>query len=143
MSNDLFGVVAVLIVVGLGVVAFTPAFASGSDRVTAVDTLAVDYSGEQSVSESGLRYADSVTVTNDSGATLDSGVDYRWNETAGNVSFVNTSATTANESVDVQYQYRQADSRQQTIGTVVESLGTPLVFLLFLLAGGYVFRELV
>jgi hypothetical protein len=142
MSNDLFGVVAVLLVVGVGVVAFTPAFASGSDRVTAVDTLTVDYSGEQSVSESGLRYADSVIVT-ENGTQLEPDVDYQWNETAGNVSFVNTSATTSGDSVEVEYQYRQADARQQTIGGVVEALGIPLTFLLFLLAGGYVFRELV
>lgn len=142
MSNDLFGVVAVLLVVGLGVVAFTPAYASGSDRVTAVDTLTVDYQTEQSVAESGLRYADSVTVTVN-GSVLESGVDYRWDERTGNVTFINTSATTTNDSADIRYQYREAGTRQQTVGAVIEALGTPLVFLLFLLAGGYVFRELI
>jgi|APHM01.1.fsa_nt_gi hypothetical protein len=142
MSNDLFGVVAVLVVVGVGAVAFTPAYTSGSDRVTAVDSVTVDYSGAQSVSESGLRYADSVTVTTNN-TTLEPGVDYRWNETAGNVSFANTTATTAGSTVDVEYQYREADTQQRTVGAVVESLGMPLVFLLFLMAGGYVFREVI
>lgn len=139
MSNDLFGAVAVLVIIGVGVVAFTPAFASGADRVTASDTVSVDYDNASTVSESGLRYDDEITATNASGTELEAGVDYEWNETDGNITFSNTSATSSGESVDVVYQYREADDRQQTIGTVIQGLGLPLVMLLFLLAGGYVF----
>lgn len=146
MSNDLFGVVAVLVILGVGVVAFTPAFAAGSDRVSNVETLSVDYQDPQNVtqnvSEGGLPNADSVTVTNN-GTELEPDIDYRWNETSGNVTFVNTSATSSGDDVEIQYVSREADRRQQIIGGVLEALGTPLVFLLFLLAGGYVFRELI
>lgn len=139
MSNDLFGAVAILVIIGVGVVAFTPAFASGADRVTASETVTVDYQNTSNVTESGLRYDDEISATNASGTELREDIDYVWDAETGSIEFVNTSRTSSGESVDIVYQYREADARQRTIGTVVSSLGFPLVFLLFLLAGGYVF----
>jgi len=139
MSNDLFGAVAVLLIVGVGVVAFTPAYTSGADRVTATDTVTVDYSNASNVSEAGLRYDDTISATNASGTDLRAGVDYEWDRDDGSIAFQNTSRTTSGEDVDVVYQYRQADDRQQTLATVIQGFGLPLVMLLFLLAGGYVF----
>jgi hypothetical protein len=143
MSNDLFGVVAIVLVVAIGAVAFGPAFVAGSDRVGASESLTVDYASNVSVSESGLRYADSVTITNSSGGELERGTDYVWLVEKGAVDFKNTSATTSGESVEIAYQYREADDRQRTTAAIVETLHLPLVLVLFLLAGGYIFRELV
>jgi len=143
MSNDLFGAVALVLVLGIGVVAFGPAYAGGAERVAASDEITVGYSGAQAVDESGLRYAETVTVTNASGATLRADIDYRWDATNGTVTFINTSATSSGETATVAYEYREPSQRQRTIAGVVSALGMPLVYLLFLLAGGYVFRELI
>lgn len=139
MADDLFGVVAVAVILGIGVVALGPAFVSGADRVSASEPVTVDYSSSTNVSEEGLRYDDEVSVTSN-GTALREDVDYDWDQRNGTISFTNTSATTAGESVTVSYEYRQAGQRQQTVAAVVNALGLPLVLLLFLLAGGYVFR---
>lgn len=143
MSNDLFGVVAIVLVVAIGAVAFGPAFVAGSDRVDASESLTVDYASNVSVSESGLRYAESVTITNSSGGELEPGTDYAWLAGAGAVDFRNTSATTSGETVEIVYEYREAGDRQRTVAGVVNALHLPLVLVIFLLAGGYIFRELV
>jgi len=140
MADDLFGVVAVAVILGIGVVALGPAFIGGSDRVSASESVTVDYSGATNVSEEGLRYDDEVRVSDSNGTALREDVDYDWDQRNGTISFVNTSATTAGESVTVAYEYREAGQRQQTVAAVVNALGLPLVLLLFLLAGGYVFR---
>jgi len=143
MSNDLFGVVAIVLVVAIGAVAFGPAFVAGSDRVETSESLTVDYAGNVSVSEGGLRYGDSVTITNSSGGELEPGTDYVWLVEQGAVDFQNTSATTSGESVEIAYQYREAGDRQRTAAAIVKTLNIPLVLVVFLLAGGYIFRELV
>jgi len=143
MSNDLFGVVAIVLVVAIGAVAFGPAFVAGSDRVDASESLTVNYASNVSVSESGLRYAESVTITNSSGGELEPGTDYVWLVEQGAVDFRNTSATTSGEVVEIAYQYREAGGRQRTVAGVVNALHLPLVLVIFLLAGGYIFRELV
>jgi len=142
MSNDLFGAVAVLLIVGVGAVAFQPAFISGSDRADATESVTVDYNNSSVVSESGLRYSDTVTVTNASGSELSEGSDYNWNAEAGELDFINTSSTSDGESATITYEYREASDQQRTVATVVQSLGLPLVVLLFLLAGGYVFTAI-
>jgi len=144
MSNDLFSVVAIVLVVAIGAVAFGPAFVAGSDRVETSESLTVDYAGNVSVSEGGLRYGDSVTITNSSGGgELEPGTDYVWLVEQGAVDFQNTSATTSGESVEIAYQYREAGDRALSVAGVVNALHLPLVLVVFLLAGGYIFRELV
>jgi hypothetical protein len=142
MSNDLFGAVALLLIIGVGAVAFQPAFLAGADRAEATESVTVDYDNASSVSESGLRYSTSVDVVNDTGGELTAGEDYEWNETAGELRFLNTSATSDGGNATVTYQYRAATEQQRTVAGVINSLGLPLVVLLFLLAGGYVFTAI-
>lgn len=142
MSNDLFGVVALLLILGIGAVAFAPAYAAGGERVSvANESITVDYSGTQSVDESGLQYDDSVTVRNSSGAVLDAGTDYEWNATDGSVAFQNTSATTDGSEAAISYQYRQETDQGQAVAGVLSGLGKFVTFGLLLLGGGYVLRE--
>jgi hypothetical protein len=143
MSNDLFGVVSIVLVVAIGAVAFGPAFVEGADRVDASESLTVDYASNVSVSESGLRYAESVTIRNSSGGELEPDSDYVWLAGDGAVEFKNTSATTSGGTVEIEYQYREAGDRQRTTAAIVKTLNIPLVLVIFLLAGGYIFRELV
>jgi len=143
MTNDLFGLVVIVLVVAIGAVAFGPAFVSGSDRVDASESLTVDYANNASVSESGLRYDERVTITNSSGGELEPGTDYVWLVEEGAIDFRNTSATTSGETVQIEYQYREAGDRQRTTAAIVNTLNIPLVLVIFLLAGGYIFRELV
>jgi hypothetical protein len=144
MSNDLFGVIALIIILGVGAVAFAPAYADGADRQSVTnESITVDYSGPQSVAESGLEYDDTVSVTNSSGAELAAGTDYDWNATAGNVTFQNTSATSDGETATISYQYREASAQHETRAGIAGFVGQALTWLLVLLAGGYVFREVL
>jgi hypothetical protein len=144
MSNDLFGVIALIIILGVGAVAFAPAYVDGADRQSVTnESITVDYATPQSVSESGLEYDDTVTVYNSSGAQLDAGTDYEWNATSGNVTFQNTSATTDGETASISYQYRAASEQHETRAGIAGFVGQALTWLLVLLAGGYVFREVL
>lgn len=143
MSNDLFGAIALLLVLGVAAVAFGPAYVSGADRVSVTnESITVDYDTPQSVDEEGLEYADAVTVRNASGDEL-AAEAYRWNTTSGNVTFQNTSTTTEGESATISYQYRAADEQHETRAGILAFSGQALTWLLVLLAGGYVFREVL
>jgi len=144
MSNDFFGVVALLMILGIGAVAFGGVYANGGapERVDN-ETVTVDYSSPQSVQQSGLSYDDRVTVRNGSGAVLDAETDYQWNATSGEVTFLNTSATTSGGDATITYQYRAETDTHQSTGRVISMLSTFLTWGLILLAGGYVFREVV
>ena len=142
MSNDFFGVVALLVILGIGAVAFVPAYTAGGEPVSVVnESVTVDYSTAQSVDESGLQYEDSVTVHNASGDVLDAGTDYEWNETTGDVTFLNSSATTDGESAAISYQYRQTSAEHDAVAWTTNALGTVLTWGLIILGAGYVFRE--
>lgn len=144
MSNDLFGVIALIIILGVGAVAFAPAYVDGADRQSVTnESITVDYTSPQSVSESGLEYDDTVAVYNSSGAQLDAGADYEWDATAGNVTFQNTSTTSDGETATVTYQYRAASEQHETRAGIAGFVGQALTWLLVLLAGGYVFREVL
>jgi len=144
MANDLFGVVALLVILGIGGVALGPAAVSGGELVeVAGEPVTVDYSGNVSVDESGQRYADRVSVTNASGAELDRRTDFTWNATTGNLTFANTSATTAGDTVSVDYQYRQQTPLVTGIAEIINTLGVVVAWGLLILASGYVIREVV
>jgi len=144
MSNDLFGVIALIIILGVGAVAFAPAYVDGTDRQSVTnESITVDYNVPQSVAESGLEYDDTVAVYNSSGDKLAAGSDYAWNATAGNVTFQNTSATTDGETASISYQYRSASEQHETRAGIAGFVGQALTWLLVLLAGGYVFREVL
>jgi hypothetical protein len=136
MSNDLFGVIALIVILGVGAVAFAPAYADGADRQSVTNE-------SITVAESGLEYDDTVSVTNSSGAELAAGTDYDWNATAGNVTFQNTSATSDGETATISYQYREASAQHETRAGIAGFVGQALTWLLVLLAGGYVFREVL
>jgi hypothetical protein len=144
MSNDLFGVIALIIILGVGAVAFAPAYVDGADRQSVTnESITVDYSAPQSVSESGLEYDDTVSVYNSSGAELAAGTDYDWNATDGTVTFQNTSATADGEAATISYQYRAASEQHETRAGIAGFVGQALTWLLVLMAGGYVFREVL
>jgi hypothetical protein len=144
MANDLFGVVALLVILGIGGVALGPAAVSGGELVeVAGEPVTVDYSGTVAVDESGQRYADRVTVRNASGAELDRRTDFTWNATAGNLTFSNTSATTAGNTATVDYQYRQQTPLVTGIAEIINTLGVVIAWGLLILASGYVIREVV
>ena len=142
MANDLFAMLAVLLIVALGAAVFQPAFASGAERVTTTESVTVDYQTSTSVNESGLRYSDDVSVAVN-GSSLTQGSDFRWNETSGEISFVNTSATSSGDTATVTVEYRAPSNQQRSVAQMLNVLATPLVLLLFLLAGGYIFREVI
>jgi len=142
MSNDLFGVVALVLILGIGAIAFAPAYEAGGERVSvANESLTVDYDTNQSVDESGLRYDSTVTVRNASGVELNRGTDYEWDADNGTVAFANSSATSGGDEATITYAYRRATDQGRTIAGVLSGLGQFLTWALFLLAGGYVFRE--
>lgn len=144
MSNDLFGVIALLIILGVGAVAFAPAYVDGADRQSVTnESITVDYTDQQPVAESGVTYDQTVTVYNSSGAELAAGTDYAWNATAGNVTFSNTSATSDGATATISYQYRAASEQHETRAHIAGFVGQALTWLLVLLAGGYVFREVL
>lgn len=66
----------------------------------------VDYDQETSLSKSGEAesFNESITVTVD-GSELAEGTDYEWHPSRGNVSWINTSATTEGDSASIDYEY--------------------------------------
>jgi hypothetical protein len=144
MANDLFGVVALLVVLGIGGVALGPAAVAGGELVdVSGEPVTVGYGSPTAVDESGERFTDEVRVTNASGAELDRRTDFRWNSTTGEITFLNTSSTTVGETATINYQYRQQTALTSGLADIINTLGVVLTFGLMILAAGYVMRELV
>jgi len=145
MSNDLFGVVAVVVVLGVAGVALGPAFADSADRAAVVnESISVNYQTEQSVSQHSIDYSGTVTVRNASGSELTAGDDYRWDSSVGNVTWLNTTRTSSGESASISYGYAAPSEQQQTRADTLGALSRVVGLVLpFLLAVGYVIREVL
>jgi hypothetical protein len=144
MANDLFGVVALLVVLGIGGVALGPAAVSGGELVQVDgEPVSVSYGSPTPVDESGQRFADRVTVRNATGDELDRRTDFRWNSTTGEITFLNTNSTTAGNTATVDYQYRQQTALVAGIAEIINTLGVVIAWGLLILASGYVIREVV
>jgi len=144
MANDLFGFVALLVVLGIGGVALGPAAVSGGELVQVDgEPVSVSYGSPTPVDESGQRFADRVTVRNATGDELDRRTDFRWNSTSGEITFLNSSSTAAGDTATVDYQYRQQTALVTGIAEIINTLGVVIAWGLLILASGYVIREVV
>lgn len=59
---------------------------------------------------------DSVAVSNQSGATLNRGTDYKWNNTDGTIKFINTTATNETNNATISYNVTENNEAVQRIG---------------------------
>jgi hypothetical protein len=110
------------------------------ERDVANESLTVNYSTTQSVDKGSadFGYRDTETVENASGATLVEGTDYDFNVTSGNVSFFNTTNTTANNTATIDYTYLQQDPEAARFGGFVGDMMPVLGLVLFFVVAGVI-----
>lgn len=136
MGDTKFGALVLILVLGFLVAVGPAALADGATPTAVEDeSLTVDYDTESNVSESGLEYGSNVTVQNSTGATLQDGTDYEWDATAGNVTWINTSATSEGELATIDYEVEQVSNESKQLADIVGILTLPLALLILLVLG--------
>lgn len=102
------------------------------------ETIVVDYNESVAVdaADDAFEYNESVTVRNSSDATLEDGVDYAWHSSSGEVSWINTTATTAGEDATISYGYLEHSQTSKNIATILRPLSAPLSTVILIIAIG-------
>lgn len=131
--------------VGLVVVIalFAPALsaATGSvavdvgDRTAVNESVTVDYNGSIDVDTRADGYGESINATTADGTPLNATDDYRWNSEIGAVEFVDSGATTAGETVFVEYDAYSAPENSQRSLAFLSPLTSFLPWILVFVAG--------
>lgn len=135
MGDTKFGALVLIAVIGFIVAGLPAALADGAQTETVTnESLTVDYGNESTVSLSGVTYSDTVEiVANDT--TLEDGTDYEWNSTIGNVTWIDTSATSDGDDALINYSVDQVTAESQQYADVLSILVLPLALLITLLLG--------
>lgn len=134
-----------VIVVALALALLLPVTNAGLDRTavneSATDSLVVDYneSSELSVQPADIYEYDTLNVTQN-GTLLTEGEEYRFDESAGAIDWINDSSNLVSEGDEAtaEYVYRDHDQDTSAVAGVLEQLALPLGFLLMMVAVGYI-----
>jgi hypothetical protein len=135
MQGRLWTVVAIACVLALAVPVVNGGYteATGTD---ATDSTTIDYSADYQLATDGNSYV--VERANTSSATLTQGEDYTVDAEAGTIDWLNTSATTDGEAVDIAYTALQPDSDTRQGKQILGTAGVWLGFALLIGAMGYI-----
>lgn len=140
MGDTKFGALVILVLIGVTVGVLPAAMADGASETTVTDEeLTVDYDAESSVAESGDFYSEIVEIDN-AGTTLEAGTDYTWNNEIGNVTWIDTTATTEGDTVAINYSAFDIDQEADGIAALVSLFQVPLALLGLLVLGGTVWQ---
>jgi Ca2+/Na+ antiporter len=120
-----FLVVLVLVVLAAPILQVTYAEATATVAV-ADEPHTVDYADPIEVTESGVAYGDSATVTvstaNNSTRTLQPGTDYEWRPANGTVAFNSTGDTTSGQQAFVSYSYETRAAATDAVWTIMQTV---------------------
>jgi len=116
-------VAVVLLLLVLAVPALATAHEFAGTPLDYEETLTVDYTSDSSVSENATveGYSETVNISAN-GEQLTEGTDYRWNESAGTVTWLDTSATSDGDSATINYQAHQRTGETALAWTVISPL---------------------
>jgi hypothetical protein len=135
MKGRLWTVVAIACVLALAV----PVINGGYTEAVGADTnetATVDYDTDTQLAADGTEYV--VESIQASSGQLTAGEDYTVDEDTGTVDWLNTSATTDGESVDVFYTALQPESDTQQGRDILATAGVWVGFALLISAMGYI-----
>lgn len=107
-SNSWFGVIVLIAAMAFLLPALSHGQAAGATTYNATDQMTVQQGANVSVSESGVRYSEEITVTANN-TTLSEGDDYAWNGYSGEVTWLSSASVPDGTTAEVDYQYRQLD----------------------------------
>jgi Ca2+/Na+ antiporter len=120
-----FLVVLVLVVLAAPILQVTYAEATATVDV-ADEPHTVNYTDPVEVSESGVAYGDTATVTvetdNNTTRTLQPGTDYDWDATNGTVAFNSTGDTTSGQQASVSYSYETRAAATDAVWTIMQTV---------------------
>lgn len=122
-KNSYFGAVVLLVLVAF-LAAVGPAALADGAQETAVgnEPIAVEYDHQTSVEDDGIEYDEDVDVRNGDGDELVEGTDYDWHASTGNVTWIDTAATTEGETARVDYAVAQTSDVSLGIAEIVAGL---------------------
>lgn len=105
------------------------------------ESITVDYSQPTPVDIDAVRYSDTVTITNADDNTLTAGIDYTWNASTGEVTWINTPATTDGDPVSIDYGYYKRSQETDLASGVLSPLIKVVALMVIMVAvyGAYKF----
>lgn len=122
----------VILLLGLSVPGLMTAYDFAGTPIEYEQSATIDVNGETVVEEGATleNYGDEISVRASDGAELAPYRDYRWNETDGTVTWLNSSNTTDGESATITYEAHQRTVETETAWNIL----TPLFSLFGLFA---------
>jgi len=136
MGDTKFGALVIFAVVGFLVAGGGSALVAGA-QANAVDneSFSVDYTSDYSVAETGIEYRYEVTVRDKNFNELTRGIDYEWDESSGDVTMLDTSATNSGETAYVTYTVEQVTDESERYADLIGPLLVALALTAALILG--------
>jgi len=136
MTNSIWGVLVLIVALVFLVPAVSGAYTdttSTQERIN--ESVTIQYDEPIPVDGRGVSYYDNETVKDDGGNILTEGTDYTWNTDTGELTWLNTTATTEGQVGTITYTYEGAQGRNDYLTTIIGPLTFAFPFLLVLGAG--------
>ena len=111
----------VILLLGLAVPGLAAAYDYAGTPIDYEQSASISFTSPTAVDESATveGYGDEVVVLADGGGVLEAGVDYRWDDDAGEIEWFNTSATSAGQDVTIEYQAHQRTPETEMAWTII------------------------
>jgi len=111
----------VILLLGLAVPGLATAHDYAGTPIEYEQAATISYSTPSSVSENTTveGYGDDVVVVLDAGGELTENVDYRWDKTTGEVTWLNTTATSSGDAAIISYQAHQRTPETEMAWTII------------------------
>lgn len=137
MGDTKFGALVLIIILGFVVGVLPAALADGAEPTPVEnEELTVDYENESSVAQDGDFYSETLNIQDQNNDDLEEDVDYIWHPGRGNVTWIDTTATTEGEFVDINYTAFTVTDESRSLSQLVSLFTLPLGLLVALLLGG-------
>ncbi|MUV57231.1 hypothetical protein [Halogeometricum sp. CBA1124] len=130
MTSSFISTFAVVVVLGaLAISAFSVGYNTSAEQFDAAEQITLSDAGNLvDKSDVAFDFGANVTVTYN-GSTLEEGVDYRWNESTGEIERLNGSSVPDGASVSIDYQFNAPDDTTKDVNKGMEATGATLPFI--------------
>ncbi len=123
-GDSIAQVAVVILLLSLAVPALATAHEYSGTPIEYTESATVDYNNTTQLSEPATveGYSENITVTTSNGKVLTEGSDYQWNESAGEITWLDNSNTNDGESVTVDYAAYQRTEESAMAWTILSPL---------------------
>jgi len=145
MKGNIFGVVVIACVLGLGVAAINSGYSSAAEPGNATEQTQIDYDVNYTLQENPDPYEFTRLNVTSNGSDLREGTDYQFDTVNGTIIWEDTALTSDGENATVAYDFRDHSQTTTNQADILRLVASPLGFVFLMVSLGtllvYTFKD--